>query len=190
MNTNPNEAFNNVRLKIDDFNEFSTEVMNKYFYNFSIDTKSLPNDYLNYHQILLYNFLDELELNSPKLDINDLPTYNYHTLEQLQSWTTKGEVFHSEELTVKTTFGDYSISADLFSANSYNEYLQKLLEILTHKMGQLKVHGHNRLLPSMQIYQPELYNFHCLLRFLMNLLHLLLFRLNVSELHRELSDCA
>lgn len=67
MNTNPNEEFNNVRLKIDDFNEFSTEVMNKYFYNFSIDTKSLPNDYLNYHQILLYNFLDELELNSPKL---------------------------------------------------------------------------------------------------------------------------
>lgn len=99
---------------------------------------------------------EEEELNPPKLDINTLPIYNYHTLEQLQSWTTKGEVFHSEELTVKTTFGDYSISADLFSANSYNEYLQKLLEILTHKMGQLKLRGHNRALPSMQIYQPQL----------------------------------
>ncbi|MDZ7817528.1 MAG: hypothetical protein U5K55_02450 [Aliarcobacter sp.] len=99
---------------------------------------------------------EEEELNPPKLDINTLPIYSYHSLEQLQSWTTKGEVFHSEELTVKTTFGDYTISADLFSANSYNEYLQKLLEILTHKMGQLKLRGHNRALPSMQIYQPQL----------------------------------
>jgi type III restriction enzyme len=99
---------------------------------------------------------EEEELNSPNIDINDLPPYRYHSLEQLKSWTTKGEVFHSEELTVKTTFGDYSISADLFNANSYNEYLQKLLEILTHKMGQLKQRGHNRALPSMQIYQPQL----------------------------------
>jgi type III restriction enzyme len=99
---------------------------------------------------------EEEELNEPKLDVNDLPPYTYHSLEQLKSWTTKGEVFISEELTVKTTFGDYSISADLFSANSYNEYLQKLMEILTHKMGQLKVRGHNRPLPSMQIYQPQL----------------------------------
>jgi type III restriction enzyme len=120
----------------------------------------LKENYQDYDMAFLEIIKDEEEeLNSPKLDINDLPTYNYHTLEQLQSWTTKGEVFHSEELTVKTTFGDYSISADLFSANSYNEYLQKLLEILTHKMGQLKVHGHNRLLPSMQIYQPELLGF-------------------------------
>ncbi|MBD3808632.1 MAG: restriction endonuclease subunit R, partial [Epsilonproteobacteria bacterium] len=92
----------------------------------------------------------------PQLDVNDLDPYVYHSLDQLKSWTTKGEVFHSEELTVKTTFGDYTISADLFTANSYNEYLQKLLEILTHKMGQLKVRGHNRALPSMQIYQPQL----------------------------------
>jgi type III restriction enzyme len=117
----------------------------------------LKENYQDYDMAFLEIIKDEEEeLNSPKLDINDLPIYNYHTLEQLQSWTTKGEVFHSEELTVKTTFGDYSISADLFSANSYNEYLQKLLEILTHKMGQLKVRGHNRALPSMQIYQPQL----------------------------------
>ena len=117
----------------------------------------LKENYQDYDMAFLEIIKDEEEeLNPPKLDINDLPTYSYHTLEQLQSWTTKGEVFHSEELTVKTTFGEYSISADLFSANSYNEYLQKLLEILTHKMGQLKVRGHNRALPSMQIYQPQL----------------------------------
>lgn len=99
---------------------------------------------------------EEEELNAPEFDVNALPPYIYHSLEQLKSWTTKGEVFHSEELTVKTTFGDYTISADLFTANSYNEYLQKLLDILTHKMGQLKIRGHNRSLPSMQIHQSWL----------------------------------
>ena len=34
-----------------------------------------------------------------------------------------GEVFFSEEMTVKTRFGDYMVSADLFSAQSYNEFL-------------------------------------------------------------------
>ena len=117
----------------------------------------LKENYKDYDMAFLEIIKDEEEeLNSPNIDINDLPPYTYHSLEQLKSWTTKGEVFHSEELTVKTTFGDYSISADLFSANSYNEYLQKLLEILTHKMGQLKLRGHNRALPSMQIYQPQL----------------------------------
>lgn len=117
----------------------------------------LKENYQEYDMAFLEILKDEEEeLNSPNIDVNDLPPYTYHSLEQLKSWTTKGEVFHSEELTVKTTFGDYTISADLFTANSYNEYLQKILEILTHKMGQLKVRGHNRALPSMQIYQPQL----------------------------------
>ena len=117
----------------------------------------LKENYEDYDMAFLEIIKDEEEeLNAPEFDVNALPPYTYHSLEQLKSWTTKGEVFHSEELTVKTTFGDYGISAELFNANSYNEYLQKILEILTHKMGQLKVRGHNRALPSMQIYQPQL----------------------------------
>jgi type III restriction enzyme len=117
----------------------------------------LKENYEDYDMAFLEIIKDEEEeLNAPEFDVNALPPYIYHSLEQLKSWTTKGEVFHSEELTVKTTFGDYMISADLFTANSYNEYLQKILEILTHKMGQLRVRGNNRALPSMQIYQPQL----------------------------------
>lgn len=117
----------------------------------------LKENYKNYDMAFLEIIKDEEEeISSPKLNIDDLPVYKYHSLEQLKSWTIKGEVFHSEELTKKTTFGEYIISADLFSANSYNEYLQKLLNILTHKMGQLKIRGNNRALPSMQIYQPQL----------------------------------
>ena len=117
----------------------------------------LKENYEDYDMAFLEIIKDEEEeLNAPEFDVNALPPYIYHSLEQLKSWTTKGEVFHSEELTVKTTFGDYTISADLFTANSYNEYLQKLLDILTHKMGQLKIRGHNRSLPSMQIHQSWL----------------------------------
>ncbi len=118
---------------------------------------SLKEDYKKYDMAFLEILQDEEEeINVPVLNVNDLESYTYHSLEQLKSWTTKVEVFHSEELTVKTTFGDYSISAELFSATSYNEYLQKLLEILTHKMGRLKTKGHNRALPTMQIFQPQL----------------------------------
>ena len=117
----------------------------------------LKENYQKYDMAFLDIIKDEEEeINPPKLDIDELEPYYYHSLEQLKSWTTKGEVFHSQELTVKTTFGDYTIGADLFNANSYNEYLQKIIEILTHKMGQLKVRGHNRALPSMQLYKPQL----------------------------------
>ena len=86
----------------------------------------LKENYEDYDMAFLEIIKDEEEeLNAPEFDVNALPPYIYHSLEQLKSWTTKGEVFHSEELTVKTTFGDYMISADLFTANSYNEYLQK-----------------------------------------------------------------
>lgn len=99
---------------------------------------------------------EEEELVSPNLDVNSLAPYQFHTLEQLQSWIVKGEVFHSEEMTVKTNFGDYTISADLFNATTYNEYLSKILTEITTTLGRTKAGGHSRKLPLMQINQPKL----------------------------------
>jgi type III restriction enzyme len=49
------------------------------------------------------------------------------SLETLQGvFAREGESFISEELTAKTRFGEYRVTANLFSAASYSEYLQKL----------------------------------------------------------------
>ena len=53
-------------------------------------------------------------------------------LEDLEQLVPKeGDVFYSEEVTVRTRFGEYSVTADIFNANSYNEFLSKLVRGVT-----------------------------------------------------------
>ncbi len=51
------------------------------------------------------------------------------TLEKIKP--EKGEEFYSEEVTVRTRFGEYSVTADIFNANSYNDFLAKLVKGVT-----------------------------------------------------------
>jgi len=99
---------------------------------------------------------EDEEIAYPAIDVQKLAPYTYHSLEQLKSWTSKEEVFHSEEMTVKTSFGEYRISVDLFNAQDYNDFLQKLIHQITHTLGRVKDKGHFKSLPLMQIYQPVL----------------------------------
>ena len=39
---------------------------------------------------------------------------------------------YNEAVAMKTTFGKFTVKADLFSADSYREHLQKLLRTVTH----------------------------------------------------------
>jgi hypothetical protein len=43
----------------------------------------------------------------------------------------KGDTFYSEELTVKTTFGEYTVTADIFTAKSYNSFIQKVVNAVS-----------------------------------------------------------
>jgi type III restriction enzyme len=96
---------------------------------------------------------EEIEINPPEIDINKLESFNYYDLKTLKSFTQKGEIFYSEELTVKTHFGDYQVNAELFKANSYNEYLQQLLNIILNKKHFIK---RSKKLPILQIYLSEI----------------------------------
>jgi len=87
---------------------------------------------------------EDEEITYPSIDIEKLAPYTYHNLEQLKSWTSKGEVFYSEEMMVKTSFGEYRISADLFKAYNYNDFLQKLIHQITHTLGRVKERGHQK----------------------------------------------
>lgn len=77
------------------------------------------------------------------------------TLEQLKGMAKNygDESFYSEEMTVKTRFGDYRVSSQLFNAQSYNEFLTRMLEAITNNIA--RVGGHSSY-PTMQVNQVAL----------------------------------
>ncbi len=81
------------------------------------------------------NILHESEelLEMPLPDVNRMEIFSAYTLEQLRRYlATDGETFVSQAVAMKTTFGKFTVKADLFTADSYREYLQKLLRTVTH----------------------------------------------------------
>ena len=120
-----------------------------------IITVGLKEDYEKYDFYIPNIISDKEEI----LTLGELKTDNYQplpwTLDQLKSMvsTYGDEVFYSEEMTVKTRFGDYRVSQDLFNAKSYNEFLSKMLQAITNNLA--RVGGHSSY-PVMQVNQVEL----------------------------------
>lgn len=98
----------------------------------------------------------EEELKPSVIDINKLAPFTDYTYEQLREFLAKpGESFISHDVLVGTQFGKYEVKADLCNAQSYNEYLQKVLRIVTTRFDRV---GRNsvRQLPTLQINQAEI----------------------------------
>lgn len=80
----------------------------------------------------------EEELENIDVDIDKLEPFTIYTLADLKKFFTKeGESFISEEMTVKTRFGEYVVDASLFKSQSYNEYLQKIVSIVVNRMARI-----------------------------------------------------
>ena len=93
-------------------------------------------------------------LNNNKLSIDNLEPYNV-PLSELQIIKGKGgEKFISHEITVRTNFGQYRVSADIFTVDNYNEFLSKIISNVT-SMFQT-VGRKNKAFPMIQINQAEL----------------------------------
>lgn len=77
------------------------------------------------------------------------------SLEDLQKIKgEQGESFESQELTVKTRFGKYRIITDLFNAESYNDFLFKIIKHITYMIQPI---GRSKKeFPIMQINNAEL----------------------------------
>lgn len=117
----------------------------------------LKENYKDFDFYIPYIVQDKEEL----LDPTDLSSDNFEkfpwTLEQLKAMIPKdnAETFYSQEMTVKTRFGDYKVTSDIFTAQSYNEFLQKMLQAVTanlQKIGDRKKNPY----PLMQINQVSL----------------------------------
>lgn len=118
-------------------------------------TVGLKDNYQNYDFYIPRIIQDKEEiLTVDKLDTNSLNKFPW-TLEQLKGLIKDygSECFYSEEMTQKTRFGDYKISEQLFNANSYNEFLSRLLQAVTTNIT--RAGGHSSF-PVMQVNQVEL----------------------------------
>ena len=120
-----------------------------------IITVGLKEDYDKYDFYIPTIISDKEEI----LKLGELNTENFNklhwTLDQLKSMVQNygDECFYSEELLVKTRFGDYKVSSKLFNANSYNEFLSRMLDAITNNIA--RTGGHSSY-PVMQINQIAL----------------------------------
>ena len=98
----------------------------------------LKEDYERY-DLPWVNILRESEelLTLPEIDVRQMEVFSAYTLDQLRRFlATDGEAFVSQAVVTQTTFGKFKVQADLFTAESYRQYLQKMLGMVTHMQGQ------------------------------------------------------
>ena len=93
----------------------------------------------------------EEELEEVEIDINTLQPFTAFPLEMLRKFLAQdGETFISQEAISKTQFGRYKVTANLFTATSYNEFLQKLLRTITLRFDRISSHREMPV-PNLQI---------------------------------------
>ena len=114
-----------------------------------VGLKTNYKDYDLFWPIVIRDADDELA--EIEIDVNKLEVFNLYPLEDLKKFFTKdGEKFISEEMTVKTRFGEYVVDAALFKSQSYNEYLQKIVGVVVNRIARISQRK-NKVFPAMQI---------------------------------------
>ena len=118
-----------------------------------IITVGLREDYEDYDfqwPVILHDSIEELE--EAEIDLEDLQPFTMYPLDLLRKFLAKeGETFVSQESLTKTTFGKYKVTANLFNATGYNEYLQKLLRVVTLRFETCRRQG----FPTIQINEAQ-----------------------------------
>lgn len=92
----------------------------------------------------------EEELVAHELSLAGLEQFPIPLEELMPLVNQRGDIFKSEELTVKTKFGEYAVTADIFTAQSYNSFIQKIVSAVSEvpvKVSKNKT----RPFPIMQI---------------------------------------
>jgi type III restriction enzyme len=117
----------------------------------------LREDYQNYDFYFPIILQDREENLIPtELSLDDLEPFPV-PLEDLKKLVpTNGDVFYSEEITVKTRFGEYSITADIFTAKSYNEFIAKLVKGVSSMFVDVGKRRMKKSFPMMQINNAEI----------------------------------
>ncbi|MDE5615562.1 MAG: DEAD/DEAH box helicase family protein [Alphaproteobacteria bacterium] len=95
----------------------------------------------------------EETLSGATISVDNMQPLSGWNLAQLKQMVPhdNAERFVGTEMQVKTRFGEYKVRGDIFTAQSYNEYLQKMLNIITANFAKVASNGHRTEMPLMQI---------------------------------------
>ncbi len=118
----------------------------------SVGLKEVYESYDMYIPCVLSESMDEICFED--VDVSHFEPIRNYSLEQLRSiLAKKGEVFVSQEVISKGQWGSYTVDIGLFSASSYNAYLQKLVS----NVGRTSLNGKKSgVVSAMQVYKAEL----------------------------------
>ena len=118
-----------------------------------VGLKSNYKEYDLYWPIIIKESEEELAVG--EVGVEKMDSFSVFPLEDLQKFFQKeGESFVSEEMTVKTRFGEYSVDASLFKSQSYNEYLEKILNVVVNRMARVSARK-TKTFPVMQVNNLE-----------------------------------
>lgn len=93
-----------------------------------------------------------------EIPVSFLRPLQTHRLEQLQKMMAAAgaETFYSKDMMVQTNYGEYRVKADLFTAQTYNDFLQKLLTVICGNINRFGADGRGKPLPLMAMNQAVL----------------------------------
>lgn len=93
---------------------------------------------------------------SGKLSVDKMESYHTFSFDTLKKFTSqKDDTFYSEEITVKTRFGNYLVTAQVFDAKSYNDFIAKIIGAISSSIERVGVRKKESY-PFMQINTAEL----------------------------------
>lgn len=95
----------------------------------NVGLKENYKDYDLFWPIIIHD--KEEELAPTELLIDKLEKFPISIEELRPLINQRGDVFKSEEITIKTKFGEYNVTADIFTAKSYNSFIQKIVNAVS-----------------------------------------------------------
>ncbi len=115
----------------------------------SIPLKKDYKDYDLFWPVILYD--KEEFIQSGEFPISGLKPFPT-TPDKLKKMLPKkeGDIFYGEEVTVKTRFGEYTVTSDLFTAKSYNVFISKLVTAVSSPIIKVSTRK-TKHFPVMQI---------------------------------------
>lgn len=121
----------------------------------AVELKDWYEDY-DIKRPIIINDIEEV-LSNPTYTLDNLTSYHFG-FEQLKSMVPQNEIFISKTLWSWTTFWDYDVTMWLFSAKSYNDFLQKLLTRVTKyaNVREINKKWFWKVYPTTQIDLPKL----------------------------------
>jgi type III restriction enzyme len=117
----------------------------------------LKANYKDYDLFIPIILIDKEENLVPmEISIDKMSPFELYEFDKLKAMILKkGDVFFSEEITVKTRFGDYEVRPDLFNSHSYNEFIGKIVRAVTGIVAKVGVRKQKQF-PVMQIHQDKI----------------------------------